>query len=63
MKIFQLLDDFIVLTAKAVIRVVFAIGTGLVYVQFLGGLLLAASLSSIVVLMVFAALRSAFHGA
>ncbi len=47
MKIFRFLDDFIVVIAKAVIRAVFAVGTGLVYIQFIGGLLLTLALGDV----------------
>ncbi|MEA5249915.1 hypothetical protein [Xanthomonas fragariae] len=62
MKICRFLDDFIVVIAKTVIHAVFALGTGVVYVQFVGGLLLTIALSTVALVMVVSALSSAILG-
>ncbi|RBH74621.1 hypothetical protein BRL95_03680 [Xanthomonas oryzae pv. oryzae] len=62
-KIFRFLDDFIVVIAKVVIRAVFAVGTGLVYIQFIGGLLLTLAFGTSALVLVFAAVRRAVLGA
>lgn len=59
----RFLDELIVRTAHAVIRGIFAVGAGLVYVQVIGLAFVLALIGSLVFALAFVAIKSALLGA
>ncbi|ERZ10198.1 TPA: hypothetical protein NI803_004639 [Pseudomonas aeruginosa] len=59
----KFLDDLIVSIAKRTIRCIFAVGTGLVYAQFLGLAFALAMVGTVTFAVLVAALKVAFFGA
>ena len=59
----KVLDDLIIAIARSVIRCIFSVAAGLVYVQFVGFVLAGVAALSVAVLLLLAFLRINIVGA